>query len=103
MTSVVIFILVYYVCVCVCVCAGGVPGSLPASQAELQGSCCGWRVQASPLPSQAYWSMLGKREGGGRRGGVVWRAGERETPREKGRGTEKEVETDSHGRERRRQ
>lgn len=90
-------------CVCLCVCAGGVPGSLPASQAELQGSCCGWRVQASPLPPLAYWSMLGERKGGGRRGGVVWRAGEQNPERKRGGGaTEKDVEADSHGQERRR-
>lgn len=41
------------------------PGSLPASKAELEGPCWGWRVQASPLPLPAYWSMLGKRKGGG--------------------------------------
>ena len=41
------------------------PGSLPASKAELEGPCWGWRVQASPLPPPAYWSMLGKREEGG--------------------------------------
>ena len=63
------------VCVCVCVCVGGVPGSLPASQAELEGPCWGWRVQASPLPTLAYWSMLGKRGGDGGR--------ERERPRER--------------------
>lgn len=52
--------------VCACTHVGGVPGSLPASKAELEGPCWGWRVQASPLPPPAYWSMLGKREGGGR-------------------------------------
>ncbi|CAB1427971.1 unnamed protein product [Pleuronectes platessa] len=44
----------------------GMPGSLLASQAELEGPCWGWGVQASPLLPLAYWSMLGKSEGGGR-------------------------------------
>ncbi|KAF6735223.1 hypothetical protein FQA47_011130 [Oryzias melastigma] len=41
------------------------PRRLPASQAELEGPCWGWRVQASPLPSPAYWSMLGNSKAGG--------------------------------------
>lgn len=61
-------------------CAGSVPGSLPASQAELEGPCWGWRVQASPLPSPAYWSMLVKKEGGGNE-----REGEKQRPQEKGK------------------
>lgn len=62
-----------------CVFAGGMPGSLPTSQPELQGPCWGWRVQASPLPQPAYWSMLGKKEEGGE--GEGWCG--RNTPREK--------------------
>lgn len=33
-----------------------------ASQAELQRPRSVWRVQASPLPQPAYWSMVGKKE-----------------------------------------
>lgn len=89
---------------CVCVFAGGEPGSLPASQAELEGPCWGWRVQASPLPPSAYWSKLGKK--GGVERGRGKRGRERKTPRENRKrrrdAGKRWKETDSHGRKRRR-
>lgn len=70
-------------CVHVCACVGGMPRRLPASQAELEGPCWGWRVQASPLPSPAYWSMLGNSKAGGEeegegKGDNMERGGEKE-------------------------
>lgn len=74
-----------------CACVGGMPQRLPASQAELEGPCWGWRVQASPLPSPAYWSMLGNSKAGGEEEGegkgIIWSEVEkkRDQAREKGR------------------